>query len=157
MVLSKVDKPRFEIEHFDGHTDYFLQEQKVKNVIKAMSLQKFFKPKPLNVNDEDQIDIQDQDVIIVTLYLNPNVLKQVEKLETVTAMFQGLQTKYHMKELSNRLFTLLTLMSFKMIEVTKIQQHIDAFNDLLVDLLNVDEYLSDEKKVIAAFDLLAGL
>lgn len=119
-----------------------------------MSLGKFLKPKALNVDDEDWNEIQDQAVTIVTLDLKPNVLKQVKKLEIVIAMFQALQTKYHMKELSNRLFTLLKLMSFKMVEVTKIQDHIDVFNDLLIDLFNLGEDLSDEKKT---WQLLSSL
>ncbi|OAE33659.1 hypothetical protein AXG93_4689s1460 [Marchantia polymorpha subsp. ruderalis] len=101
MALSKIGGPRFEVEQFDGRTDYLLWKRQVKNVIKAMSLEKVLKPKPFNVDDEDWNEIQDQAVIIVALYLKPNVLKQVEELETVTTMFQALQAKYHMKELSN--------------------------------------------------------
>lgn len=68
-------------------------------MIKAIGLEKF-KPNHLNVNDEDLNEFQDQVVNIITLSLKPNVLKQIEKLEILTAMFQTLQTKYHM-ELSN--------------------------------------------------------
>ncbi|OAE26592.1 hypothetical protein AXG93_4542s1130 [Marchantia polymorpha subsp. ruderalis] len=108
--------------------------------IKPMTLSKVLIPKSLNVDDEDWNEIQDKAVSIVTLYLKPNVLKQVEEMETMTTIFQALQTKYHMKELSNSLLISLKLMSFKMIEVTKIEYHIDAFNDLLVALLNLSEY-----------------
>ncbi|OAE34133.1 hypothetical protein AXG93_2891s1580 [Marchantia polymorpha subsp. ruderalis] len=145
MALSKVGGPKFEVERFDSRTDYLIWERQVKNVIKAMGLGKVFKPKHLNIDDEDWNEIQDQTMSIVIFYLKPNVLKQVDDFETVTTMFQALQTKYHMKELSNRLFTSSKLLSFKMVEGTKIQDHIDAFNDLLVDLLNLDEDLSDEK------------
>ncbi|OAE32785.1 hypothetical protein AXG93_374s1120 [Marchantia polymorpha subsp. ruderalis] len=119
-----------------------------------MGLGKVLKPKLLNVDDEDWNEIQDQAVSIVTVYLKPNVLKQVEELDTVTTMFQALQEKYHMKDLSNRLFTSLKLMSFKIVKGTKIQDHIDAFNDFLVDLLNLGEDLNDEK---AALQLLSSL
>lgn len=101
MMLSKVGGPRFEVERFDGRTDYLLWKRQVRNVIKAMGLGKVLKPKPLNVDDEDWNDIQDQTVSTVTFYLKPNVLKQVEELETLTTMFQALQAEYHMKELSN--------------------------------------------------------
>lgn len=100
MALSKVGVLSFEVERFDGCTDYLLWKRQVKNVIKAMGLEKVLKPKPLNVDDEEWNEIQDQALSVVTLYLKPNVLKQ-EELEIVTAMFQALQTKYHMKELSN--------------------------------------------------------
>ncbi|OAE25076.1 hypothetical protein AXG93_1163s1110 [Marchantia polymorpha subsp. ruderalis] len=154
MALSKVGGPRFEVERFDGRTYYLLWEWQVKNVIKAMSLGKVLKPKPLNVDDEYWNEIQNQAVSIASLYLKPNVLKQVEELETVTTMFQALQAKYHMKQLSNQLFTSFKLMSFKMVEGTKIQDQIDAFNDLLMDLLNLGANLSDEKK---SFQFLSSL
>ncbi|OAE35438.1 hypothetical protein AXG93_2587s1530 [Marchantia polymorpha subsp. ruderalis] len=118
MTLSKVGGPRFEVEHFDGRTDYFLWERQVKTVIKAMDLENVLKPKTLNVDDKDWNEIQDQALCIMTLYLKPNVLKQVEELETVKAMFQAVQTKYNMKELSNSLFTLFKLMSFKMVKAS---------------------------------------
>lgn len=154
MAVSKVGGPKFEVERFDGRTDYLLWERQVKNVIKAMGLGKVLKPKPEDVDGDTWSDIQDQAVSIVTLYLKPNVMKQVEELETVNDLFRALQDKYHMKELSNRLFTSLKLMSFRMKEGIKINDHIDAFNDLLVDLTNLGEDLSDEKK---ALQLLSSL
>ncbi|OAE32229.1 hypothetical protein AXG93_4525s1100 [Marchantia polymorpha subsp. ruderalis] len=158
MALSKVGGPRFEVERFDGRTDYLLWERQVKNVFKAMGLGKVLKPKPLNVDDKDWNEIQDQTLSIVTLYLKPNVLKQVDDLETVTTMFQALQAKYHMKELSNRLFTSLKLMSFKIMEGTKIQDHIDAFNDLLVDLLNLgNRGLSSISRLPSVFFLIINV
>lgn len=75
MALCKIDEPRFEVERFDGRTNYLLWEQQVKNVIKAMSLGKVFKLKPLNVNDEDWNEIQNQTMSIVTFYLKPYVLQ----------------------------------------------------------------------------------
>ncbi|OAE22523.1 hypothetical protein AXG93_2423s1100 [Marchantia polymorpha subsp. ruderalis] len=97
MALSKVGGPSFEVERFDGRTDYLLWERQVKNVIKPMGLGKILKPKSLNVDDKNWNEIQDQAVSIVTLYLKPNVLKQVEELETMTTMFQAFQAKPHEK------------------------------------------------------------
>lgn len=76
-------------------------------------MKKILKLNSLNVDDEDSNEIQDEVVSIMTLYLNSNVLKQVKELKTMTNMFQALQTKYHMKELLNRLFISLKLMRFK--------------------------------------------
>ena len=60
-----------------------------------------------------------------------------------------------MKELSNRLYTSLKLMSFKMKDLgVKIQDHIEAFNNLVVDLQNLGEDLTDERK---ALHLLSSL
>ena len=91
----------------------------------------------------------------VMLYLQLHVIRQLEEYGDCLSLFEALQRKYHQKELSNRLYTSLKLMSFKMKEGnTKVQDHIDAFNDLVVDLQNLGEELSDERK---ALHLLSSL
>lgn len=69
MALCKVGGPRFEVERFDGRTNYLLWKQQIKNVIKVMGLKKVLKPNPLHVDDEYWNGILDQVVSIVTLYL----------------------------------------------------------------------------------------
>ena len=89
------------------------------------------------------------------LYLQPHVIKQLEDYADCTLLFEALEKRYHQIELSNRLFTSLKLMSFKMKDGgTKIQDHVDAFNDLVVDLRNLGEELSDERQ---ALHLLSSL
>ncbi len=73
-------------------------------------------------------------VSTIILYLQPHVIKQVEDYNTCKALFEALQREYHHKELSNSLYTLLKLMSFKIKEGgTKIQDHIDAFKALMIE------------------------
>jgi hypothetical protein len=66
-----------------------------------------------------------------------------------------LSKQYHHKELFNRLLVSLKLMSFKIKDTnTKILDHIDAFNYLVMDLVNLGKNLSDERK---ALHLLSSL
>jgi len=124
-------------------------------MLKATGFAKLLKPKPESVTVEEWDDKQEMAVNTVMLYLQPQVIRQVGEYASCELLFAALQQKYHQKELSNQLYTSLKLMSFKMKDgSTKIQDHIDAFNDLVVDLMNLGEELSDERK---ALHLLSSL
>ncbi|CAM6106785.1 unnamed protein product [Calypogeia fissa] len=149
MRTLKLGGPRFEIDKYDGRANYLLWERQVKGVLRAMGLGKVLRTRPNVIDEEEWDEIQEQAVSLVFLYLKPNVFKQVAVETDVSELFKSLQQKYHHKELSNRLYTSLKLMSFKMKEGdTKLQDHIDAFNDLVVDLENLGEDLSDERKTL---------
>ena len=151
----KTGGSKFEVGRYDGRSDYLLWERQVKGVLRAMGLGRLLKSKPDNVVEDDWKDAQEQVVSTVMLYLQPHVIKQVEDYADCTLLFAALEKKYHQKELSNRLYTSLKLMSFKMKDGgTKIQDHIDAFNDLVVDLQNLGKDLSDERH---ALHLLSSL
>lgn len=146
---------KFDIAKYDGRGDYVLWERQVKSALKASGLGKVLRPKPERGSDEDWMDLQEQAVSTVILYLQPSVLKQVGDHNNCEDLFRELSKQYHHKELSNRLLASYKLMSFKMKDAnTKIQDHIDAFNDLAVDLVNLGEDLSDERK---ALHLLSSL
>ena len=155
MGSLKLGPTKFDVTKYDGRSDYLLWEKQVKGVLKASGLGKLLKDKPTDVRQSEWDDMQEQGVSIITLYLQPHLIKQIDEHDTCTSLFTALQQKYHHMELSNRLYTSLKLMSFKMKDnSTKIQDHIDAFNDLVVTLSNLGEELSDERK---ALHLLSSL
>jgi hypothetical protein len=155
MGTIKAGGHKFEVAKFDGRADYLLWERQMKGILKATGLGRLLKPQPSGVDDEQWKDQQEVAVNTVMLYLQPHVIKQVGEYTEVNALFDALEAKYHQKELSNRLYTSLKLMSFRMKDGgTKIQDHIDAFNDLVVDLRNIGEDLSDERQ---ALHLLSSL
>ncbi len=140
MAKIKLGGPKFDVEGYDGHSNYLLWELQVKSVLRAMGLGKILKPKPSGVDAGEWEDVQEQAVSLVALYFKSDVFKQVEMETNVNKMFETLQQKYHHQELSNRLYISLKLMNFKMKEGdTKLQDHIEAFNDLVVDLENLGE------------------
>src|SRR5450759_2679350 len=155
MGTVKTGGHKFEVAKYDGRSNYLLWERQVKVVLKATRLGRLLKPKPSTMTEEDWKDMQEMAMNTIMLYLQPHVVKQVEEHVDCTALFDALQSKYHQKELSNRLYTSLKLMSFKMKDGgTKIYDHIDAFNDLVIDLQNLEEDLNDERK---ALHLLSSL
>jgi hypothetical protein len=87
-------------------------------------------------------------VNLVALHLKPAVFKQVATEIDVTRMFATLKAKYHQEELSNRLYASLKLQLFKMKDGDSIDDHIDKFNDMVVDLENLGEDMGEERKAI---------
>jgi hypothetical protein len=149
MSYVKVGGYKFDIEKFDGRSDYVLWERQVKGVLKASGLGKVLRPKPEKINEEDWRDIQEQVVSTVIKYVQPSVLKQLGEHKSCEDLFKKLSKQYHYKELSNHLLASLKWMSFKMKDTnTKIQDYIDAFNNLVVNLINLGEDLSDERKAL---------
>ncbi|OAE25973.1 hypothetical protein AXG93_1712s1530 [Marchantia polymorpha subsp. ruderalis] len=145
MGTMKVGVTKFEIAKYDGRTNHFLWERKVNSMLKATGIGKLLKTKPEDVPEEDWNNMQEMAVNKVMLYLQPHVIRQLEQYGDCLSLFEALQRKYHQKELSNRLYTSLKLMSFKMKDGnTKEQDHIDAFNDPVLDLQNLGDELSDE-------------
>ena len=152
----KTGGQRFEIAKYDGRTDYLLWERQVKGALQASGLGRMLKPKPEMVEADEWIEMQEIAVSTVIMYLQPQVIKQLkDDFKSCTELFEALVAKYHWNELSNFLYTSLKLMSFKMKDAGgKIQDHVDSFNDLVIDLQNLGEDLSDERK---ALHLLSSL
>lgn len=81
-------------------------------------------------------------------YLDPSIMKQVEEYLEVTQLFDALQRRFHQKEISHVMNTLMRLLNFRMRPGSRIQDHIHAYEDLLVDLQSMGEELSDIKKAM---------
>lgn len=69
----------YEIIMFDGCGHYVLWERQVKGMLKSMGLGMLLREKPYTLSDNEWKDLQEQVVYIVLEYLQPAVLKQVEK------------------------------------------------------------------------------
>lgn len=83
------------------------------------------------------------------LYLQPQIIKLERIYDDYDSIFEAFQKKYHHKKLSDLLYVSLKLMSFKMKDGgANIREHIEGFNDLVVDLFKIDEELNDEKNVL---------
>jgi len=149
MGSVKLGGTKFDIVKYDGRGDYLLWERQVKGALKAAGLGKVLRAKLDGADKDDWNELQEQAVSIIVLYLQPMVLRQIEEYPTCALLFEALEQRFHRKESSNRLYTSLKLMSFKMKDLgTKIQDHIDGFNDLVIDLQNLGEELSDERKTL---------
>ncbi|OAE18153.1 hypothetical protein AXG93_406s1210 [Marchantia polymorpha subsp. ruderalis] len=147
-VAGNVGGTGYKILPFDGRGDYLLWKKQVKCKLRSMGLANVLRDKPMHITDIDWRNSQEQIVYIVMDYLDPSVMKQVEEYSEVTRLFDALQKCFHQKEISHVMNTYIRLLNFRMRPGLRIQDHIHAYGDLLVDLQTMGDELSDIKKAM---------
>ncbi|KAM1232702.1 hypothetical protein ACFX13_002545 [Malus domestica] len=70
------------------------------------------------------------------------------------SLWQKLEDKYMTKSIENRLHLKKQLYRFQYKEDMKMITHLDSFNKLIVDLLNLDEHVKDEDKALILLNSL---
>ncbi|KAG8492047.1 hypothetical protein CXB51_015709 [Gossypium anomalum] len=115
---------RFEIEKFDGETNFNLWQVRMMAILVQSGLKKVVtgkKPENLNKTEWEELDE-----------------KALSRLETL----------YTTKSLANRLVLKQRLFTFRMNEGELLRDHISQFITLLNDLKNVEVYIDDEDPVM---------
>ncbi|MBA0762789.1 hypothetical protein Gotri_012357 [Gossypium trilobum] len=107
----------FDIEKFDGVTNFNLWQVQIMTILVQTSLKK--------------------------LCLVNNVLQEVLMEKTSSTLWNRLETLYATKSLANRLVLKQCLIAFRMNECELLKDHISQFITLLNDLKNVEVKIDD--------------
>ncbi|MFQ6623924.1 hypothetical protein Gotur_004376, partial [Gossypium turneri] len=113
---------RFEIEKFDGETNFNLWQVQMMAILIQSSLKK--------------------------LCLANMVLQEVLMEKTSSALWKRLETLYATKSLANHLVLKQRLFTFRMNEGELLKDHISQFITLLNDLKNVEVHFDDEDQAM---------
>ncbi|MFQ6630875.1 hypothetical protein Gotur_008920, partial [Gossypium turneri] len=113
---------RFEIEKFDGETNFNLWQVRMMAILVQSGLKKFC--------------------------LANTVLQEVLMEKTSSALWKRLETLYVTKSLANRLVLKQRLFMFCMNECELFRDHISQFITLLNDLKNVEVHIDDEDQAM---------
>ncbi|KAL6328338.1 hypothetical protein AAG906_034481 [Vitis piasezkii] len=76
------------------------------------------------------------------------MLREVAKAKSATELWLKLESLYMTKSLANRLHKKIKLYTFKMTLGMSIEEHLDHFNKIILDLENIDIAVSDKDKAI---------
>ncbi|GKC35542.1 zinc finger, CCHC-type containing protein [Tanacetum coccineum] len=82
------------------------------------------------------------------LCLGDRVLRKVTKETTAAGIWTKLTSMYMTKSLANRLYLKKKLYTYYMSPGTKLGDHIDEFNKLILDLANIDIEIEDEDQAL---------
>lgn len=82
------------------------------------------------------------------LSLRDKVLQEVSKMNTTIEIWLKLESLYMTMSLSSRLYLKAKFFTFKMSEGQKLQEHIDDFNKLYLDLENIEVKYDDKDKAL---------
>ncbi|KAG8490008.1 hypothetical protein CXB51_015369 [Gossypium anomalum] len=113
---------RFEIEKFDGETNFNLWQVRMMAILVQSGLKK--------------------------LCLANTVLQEVLMEKTSSSLWKRLETLYATKSLANRLVLKQRLFTFRMNECELLRDHISQFITLLNDLNNVEVHIDDEDQAM---------
>nr|GEY18993.1 retrovirus-related Pol polyprotein from transposon TNT 1-94 [Tanacetum cinerariifolium] len=88
------------------------------------------------------------------LCLGDRVLRKVTKETAAAGIWTKLTSLYMTKSLANRLYLKKKLYTYYMSPSTKLGDHIDEFNKLILDLANIDIEIEDEDQALMLFTSL---
>ncbi|KAK5772198.1 hypothetical protein PVK06_048475 [Gossypium arboreum] len=140
---------RFEIEKFDGETNFNLWQVRMMAIIVQSGLKKvIIGKKPENLNKTEWEELDEKALSAIQLCLTNTVLQEVLMEKTSSALWKKLETLYATKSLANRLVLKQRLFTFRMNEGELLRDHISQFITLLNDLKNVEVHIDVEDQAM---------
>lgn len=125
---------RFEIEKFDGETNFNLWQVRMMAILVQNGLKKVITgKKPENLNQTEWEELDEKALSTIQLCLTNTVLQEVLMEKTSFALWKRLETLYATKSLANRLVLKQRLFTFRMNEGELLKYHISQFITLLND------------------------
>ncbi|MFQ6659366.1 hypothetical protein Gotur_028282 [Gossypium turneri] len=140
---------RFEIEKFNGETNFNLWQVRMMAILVQSGLKKAVTgKKPENLNKTEWEELDEKDLSAIQLCLANLVLQEVLMEKTSSVLWKRLETFYATKFLANRLVLKQHLFTFRMNECELLRNHISQFITLLNDLKNVKVHIDDEDQAM---------
>jgi hypothetical protein len=149
--MDKVQSSKFEVEKFNGKTNFELWKLKMKDLLVQQGLQKALagriKETDTMTNDEWD-DLDARALSTICLCLADDVLFNIVGEETTTGLWTRLEGLYMTKSLTNRIYLKRQLYGLRMKEGMKVIDHLSTFNTLIVQLASMEVKLEDEDKEV---------
>ncbi|GKF26500.1 hypothetical protein Tco_0082394, partial [Tanacetum coccineum] len=110
---------------------------------------------PANMEVGEKAALMKKAYSTLILCLGDRVLREVTKKTTAAGIWTKLTGLYMTKYLANRLYPKKKLYTYYMSPGTKLGDHIDEFNKLILDLENIDIEIEDEDQALMMLTLLS--
>ncbi|KAM2496278.1 hypothetical protein ACFX1W_036168 [Malus domestica] len=151
---TTVQNAKFEVEKFDGTNNFGMWQCEVKDVLAQQDLLAALgeKPEAMSKPEWEKLNLWACSSIQLCLAKTQKYFVMRETVASV--LWQKLKDKYMTKSAENRLHLKKKLYRFQYKECTKMIRHLDAFNKLIADLLNLDEDIKDEDKALILLNSL---
>ncbi|GJY27089.1 retrovirus-related pol polyprotein from transposon TNT 1-94 [Tanacetum coccineum] len=140
---------KFDIDKFDGKISFAIWKVHMQAVLTHHGYKKAFRGiahKPQSTSDEDWLELDEKALATIQLFLTLEVLWEVIHETTTAGLWLKLEFLYMTKSLANKLRLKDRLYTFRMKPGTSVQDHLDEFNTILIDLENLDVDIDDEDK-----------
>ncbi|GJX90511.1 retrovirus-related pol polyprotein from transposon TNT 1-94 [Tanacetum coccineum] len=139
---------RFDIEKIDGKNDFGLWQLKMHALMVHQGCDAALETLPADMEVGKKAILMKKAYSTMILCLGDRVLREVTKETTATGIWTKLTSLYMTKFLANRLYLKKRLYIYYMTLGTKLGDHIDVFNKLILDLANIDIGIEDEDQAL---------
>lgn len=145
---------RYDVEKFDGKNNFSMWQVEVKDILVKDGLSEALEGKPQGMKDNEWISFDQQACSTIRLCLSKEIKHNVMTVKSAKEIWEKLEKLYLEKSLTNRINLKKEFYRFTMDESTTLQDHLNEFNRMLSELLNLEVKMSEEDKVAV---LLASL
>jgi hypothetical protein len=142
---------KFEVEKFNGKSNFELWKLKMRDLLVQQGLQKALgdkSKKPTVVTEWEWEDLDAKALSTIRLCLADDVLFNIVGEDTTSSLWSKLESLYMTKSLTSRIYLKRQLYSVRMKEGTKVVDHLNTFNTLIVQMTSMKVKFEDEDKAI---------
>lgn len=136
---------KFTVTPFDGKNNFGLWQIKMKALLRregnVKALEEAY-PDDMTTAEQDEMDEKAHSAI--QLSLHDDVLREVADEDTAGALWKKLETLYMTKSLTTKLYLKKRLYTLRMKEGTSLQNHLNEFNQIIMDIKNIGIKLEEE-------------
>ncbi|CAM8971845.1 unnamed protein product [Rhodiola kirilowii] len=152
MVSTKV-----EVDRFDGKGDFSLWRQRMRailvqmKVVKALDGEKDF---PATMTQDEKDEASELAYSTIILHLGDKVLREIAKEKTADKVWLKLESLYMTKLLTNKVHLKGKLFGFKIPEDKDLDECLDEFSKIILDLEDMEIKIDDEDQAIMILNAL---
>lgn len=140
---------KFSVTPFDGKNNFGLWQIKMKALLRREGNVKALEgryPDDMTTAETEEMDEKAHSAI--QLSLQDNVLREVADEDTAAGLWKKLESLYMTKSLTTKLYLKKRLYTLRMKEGTSLQDHLDEFNQIVMDIKNIGIKLEEEDQAL---------
>ncbi|TYK20957.1 Retrovirus-related Pol polyprotein from transposon TNT 1-94 [Cucumis melo var. makuwa] len=147
---------QFEVSKFNGNGDFTLKRKKIRVILVQYKVAKILDEERFleNITESGKKDMEEMTYSTILLYLSDKVLRLVDEATTTGELWKKLESLYLTKFLLNKLYLKEKFFGYKMDQSKGLEENLDEFQKIVVDLNNIGGEMSDENQAVIILNSL---